>query len=374
MLSNTKCYDTAMKIGIVGAGASGVFLAIRLKESNPSFDVTLIERNDKILKKVLVTGNGRCNYANTGELKDKYNNELANKLLKEFTPNDIVKAFDSFGVHPTYIDNLVFPTSLSAQTVVLMMSKKITELGIKVFTNEKVIDYQKKNAQFVVKTENKEFIFDKLVLSAGGKSYPQLGTDGTVIDILNKHGYKIKELSPTLAPIKVKENTKKISGQRVRSRVYLYQDHKAIYQEDGEVLFKDDGLSGIVILNISSRINRLNNLKNVQIILDLAPNYQEINKKQYDEYVSPKIAEYLLANNLDIHHLAFSFKAFYDYQIAEVSHGGLALEEVNDSLESKKEKGLYFTGELLDVDGMCGGYNLMFAFASAEKVKKALGE
>ena len=374
MLSNTKCYDTAMKIGIVGAGASGVFLAIRLKESNPSFDVTLIERNDKILKKVLVTGNGRCNYANTGELKDKYNNELANKLLKEFTPSDIVKAFDSFGVHPTYIDNLVFPTSLSAQTVVLMMSKKITGLGIKVFTNEKVIDYQKKNAQFVVKTENKEFIFDKLVLSAGGKSYPQLGTDGTVIDILNKHGYKIKELSPTLAPIKVKENTKKISGQRVRSRVYLYQDHKAIYQEDGEVLFKDDGLSGIVILNISSRINRLNNLKNVQIILDLAPNYQEINKKQYDEYVSPKVAEYLLANNLDIHHLAFSFKAFYDYQIAEVSHGGLALEEINDSLESKKEKGLYFTGELLDVDGMCGGYNLMFAFASAEKVKKALGE
>ena len=374
MLSNTKCYDTAMKIGIVGAGASGVFLAIRLKESNPSFDVTLIERNDKILKKVLVTGNGRCNYANIGELKEKYNNELANKLLKEFTPNDIVKAFDSFGVHPTYIDNLVFPTSLSAQTVVLMMSKKIATLGIKVFTNEKVIDYQKKNAQFVVKTENKEFIFDKLVLSSGGKSYPQLGTDGTVIDILNKHGYKIKELSPTLAPIKVKENTKKISGQRVRSRVYLYQDHKAIYQEDGEVLFKDDGLSGIVILNISSRINRLNNLKNVQIILDLAPNYQEINKKQYDEYVSPKVAEYLLANNLDIHHLAFSFKAFYDYQIAEVSHGGLALEEVSDSLESKKEKGLYFTGELLDVDGMCGGYNLMFAFASAEKVKKALGE
>ena len=374
MLSNTKCYDTAMKIGIVGAGASGVFLAIRLKESNPSFDVTLIERNDKILKKVLVTGNGRCNYANIGELKEKYNNELANKLLKEFTPNDIVKAFDNFGVHPTYIDNLVFPTSLSAQTVVLMMSKKIATLGIKVFTNEKVIDYQKKNAQFVVKTENKEFIFDKLVLSSGGKSYPQLGTDGTVIDILNKHGYKIKELSPTLAPIKVKENTKKISGQRVRSRVYLYQDHKAIYQEDGEVLFKDDGLSGIVILNISSRINRLNNLKNVQIILDLAPNYQEINKKQYDEYVSPKVAEYLLANNLDIHHLAFSFKAFYDYQIAEVSHGGLALEEVSDSLESKKEKGLYFTGELLDVDGMCGGYNLMFAFASAEKVKKALGE
>ena len=363
-----------MKIGIVGAGASGAFLAIRLKESHPSFDVTLIERNDKILKKVLVTGNGRCNYANTGDLTDKYNDKLANKLLEEFTPSDIIAAFDSFGVHPTHIDELVFPTSLSAQTVVLMMQKRIEQLGIKVFTNEKVIDYQKKNNQFFVKTDNQEFIFDKLVFSSGGKSYPQLGTDGTVIDILNKHGYKIKELSPTLCPIKVKENTKKISGQRVKSRVTLCQDNKSVYQEDGEVLFKDDGLSGIVILNISSRINRLNNLRNVQIVLDLAPNYKEIKKEKYEEYVSPKVAEYLLTNNLDIHHLAFSFKAFYDYQIAEVSHGGLSLEEVNDSLESKKEKGLYFTGELLDIDGMCGGYNLMFAFASAEKVKKALGE
>ena len=363
-----------MKIGIVGAGASGVFLAIRLKERNPSFEVTLIERNDKILKKVLVTGNGRCNYANTGDLTDKYNSGFANQLLKEFTPKDIIEAFESFGVHPTYLDELVFPTSLSAQTVVLMMNKRLEQLGVKIFTNEKVIDYQNKNNQFIVKSENKEFIFDKLVFSSGGKSYPQLGTDGTVIDILNKHGYKITELSPTLSPIKVKENTKRISGQRVRSRVYLYQDNKAIYQEDGEVLFKDDGLSGIVILNISSRINRLNNLRNVQIVLDLAPNYKEIKKERYEEYVSPKVAEYLLMNNLDIHHLVFSFKAFYDYQIAEVSHGGLALEGVTDSLESKKEKGLYFTGELLDIDGMCGGYNLMFAFASAEKVKKALGE
>jgi len=363
-----------MKIGIIGAGASGVFLAIRLKESHPSFEVSLIERNDKILKKVLVTGNGRCNYANTGDLKDKYNNQLANKLLEEFTAKDIVKAFDSFGVHPTYLDELVFPTSLSAQTVVLMMNKKVEQLGIKVFTNEKVIDYQKKDNQFIVKSENKEFIFDKLVLASGGKSYPQLGTDGTVIDILNKHGYSIAALSPTLCPIKVKENTKKISGQRVKCRVYLCQNNQAIYQEDGEVLFKDDGLSGIVVLNISSRINCLTNLRSVQVVLDLAPNYQEIKREKYEEYVSPKVAEYLLVNNLDIHHLAFSFKAFYDYQIAEVSHGGLALSEVNDSLESKKEKGLYFIGELLDVDGMCGGYNLMFAFASAEKVKKALGE
>ena len=363
-----------MKIGIIGAGASGAYLAIRLKENNPSFDVTLIERNDKILKKILVTGNGRCNYANMGDLTGKYNNELANKLLKEFKPQDIVNVFDSYGIHPTYLDELVFPTSLSAQTVVLMLSKKIEELGIKVKLNESVIDYQKKDNKFYVKTNENEYIFDKLVVSAGGCAYPQLGTDGTLLNILKKKGYKIKTLSPSLSPIKTKENTKKISGQRAKGRVTLLCNNKEVYQEDGEILFKDDGISGIVILNMSARINRLNDKKNIKLVVDLAPNSKAIKQEQYYEYVAPKIAEYLLSNNLDIHNLVFTFKDFYEYKIAEVSHGGLSLSEVNDSLQSKKESGLYFTGEVLDIDGMCGGYNLMFAFASAEKVSKALGE
>ena len=363
-----------MKIGIIGAGASGAFLAIRLKENNPSFDITLIERNDKILKKVLVTGNGRCNYANMGDLVGKYNNELANKLLKEFKPQDIVAIFDKYGIHPTYLDELVFPTSMSAQTVVLMLSKKIEELGIKVKLNESVIDYQKKDNKFYVKTNENEYIFDKLVISAGGCAYPQLGTDGTLLDILKKKGYKIETLSPSLSPIKTKENTKKISGQRAKGRVTLLNNNEEVYKEDGEILFKDDGISGIVILNMSARINRLNDKKNIKLVVDLAPNSKVIKQNQYYEYVAPKIAEYLLMNNLDIHHLVFTFKDFYEYKIAEVSHGGLSLSEVNDSLESKKENGLYFTGEVLDIDGMCGGYNLMFAFASAEKVSKALGE
>ena len=363
-----------MKIGIIGAGASGVYLAIRVKEKNPSFDVTLIERNDKILKKVLVTGNGRCNYANIGDLTGKYNNELANKLLNEFKPQDIVAVFDKYGIHPTYLDELVFPTSMSAQTVVLMLNKKIEELGIKVKLNESVIDYQKKDNKFYVKTNENEYIFDKLVVSAGGCAYPQLGTDGTLLDILKKKGYKIETLSPSLSPIKTKENTKKISGQRAKGRVKLLDNNEEVYQEDGEILFKDDGISGIVILNMSARINRLNDKKNIKLVVDFAPNSKAIKQDQYYEYVAPKIAEYLLSNNLDIHHLVFTFKDFYEYKIAEVSHGGLSLSEVNDSLESKKESGLYFTGEVLDIDGMCGGYNLMFAFASAEKVSKALGE
>ena len=374
MLSNTKCYDFPMKIGIIGGGASGAFLAIRLKESNPSFEVSIIERNDKLLKKILVTGNGRCNYANTGDLTNKYNNELANKLLDEFKPQDIIDIFDTYGVHPYAIDNLIYPVSLNAQTVAIQLIKRIEKLGIKVYLNEKVIDYQKKDDKFIVKSDNNEYTFDKLVISTGGCSYPQLGTDGTILNVLNKHGYKIETLSPTLSPIKVKENTKKISGQRQKGKVSLFKDNKLVYQEEGEILFKDDGLSGIVMLNISSMINRLKDRNNIKIVLDLANTNKKVNKDQYIEYVSPKIADYLLANDLDIQNLSFTFKDFYDYEIAEVSHGGLSLNEVNDSLESNKEKGLYFTGEVLDIDGMCGGYNLMFAFASAEKVKKAIKE
>ena len=364
-----------MKIGIIGGGASGSYLAIRIKELHPSFDVTIIERNDKLMKKIAVTGNGRCNYANLGDLVNKYNNDFANKIINEnLKPRDLIANFDRYGIHPTMIDDLVYPITLSSQTVILMLNKKIEELGINLCLNEKVLDYTNNGKDFVVKTDKQMHVFDKLVLTSGGKAYPQLGTDGLLIDILRQHQYGIVELSPSLTPIKTKENVKKISGQRVKCLVSLLFKDKCVYSEEGEVLFKDDGLSGIVILNISQKINSLTNKKDVKISLDLAPNNKNINKEQYHEYVHPKIAAYLLDNNLDINKVIFTFKNFYDYNIAEVSHGGLSLNEVTDYLESKKEKGLYFAGEILDVDGVCGGFNLMFAFASSETVVKSIKE
>ena len=363
-----------MKIGIIGGGASGAYLAIRIKELNPSFDVTIIDRNDKLLKKVAVTGNGRCNYANLGNLENKYNNSFANQIINNLKPVDLVANFERYGIHPTQIDNLVFPISLSAQTVVLMLSKKLTELGVNICLNEKVLNYENNDHKFFVKSDKQIHVFDKIVFACGGKAYPQLGTDGALFDILRQHLYEIETLSPSLTPLKVKENTKKISGQRVKCLVSLYNKENLYYSEEGEVLFKDDGISGIVILNMSQKINMIIDKKNIRIVLDLVPSRKGIKPQQYQEYVNPKIAAYLLDNGLDINHLVFTFKAFYDFNIAEVSHGGVSLKEINHHLESKKEKGLYFVGEVLDVDGMCGGFNLMFAFASAETVAKAVTE
>ena len=362
-----------MKIGIVGGGAAGSYLAIRLKETNPSFSVTIIERNNKLLKKISVTGNGRCNYANLGETKGKYNNdEFANRILNNLSANALIANFERYGIHPTKIDNLVYPVSLSAQTVMMMLEKRLLELGVNVCLSEDVLDYYKKDAKFYVKTSNNEHVFDVLVLTSGGKAYPQLGTNGAMIEVLRQHGYEIETLFPSLCPIKVKENVKKISGQRVKCQVLLFNNDKKYYEEDGEVLFKDDGLSGIVMLNMSTKINSLKDKSHIKIVLDLAKGYGAIKEDEYDQYVHPKVAIYLRDNKLDIHQVSFSYKALYDYNIAEVSHGGLSLNEINDSLESKKEKGLYFAGEILDVDGMCGGFNLMFAFASAETVAKAI--
>ena len=361
-----------MRIGIIGGGASGTFAAIRIKELNPSFDVTIIERNDKLMKKVAVTGNGRCNYANLGNLEGKYNDPFANQIINNLKPTELVNIFERYGIHPTYIDNLVFPISLSAQTVVLMLNKRLEELGINICLNEKVVDYQIKNNQCILKTDKETHVFDKIVFSCGGCAYPQLGTDGSLFDILRQHGYVIETLSPSLSPIKVKENTKKISGQRVKCLVSLLYKDKLYYAEEGEVLFKDDGLSGIVMLNMSQKINELTDKKAVKIVLDLAPNHI-VKPDQYLEFVHPKVAAYLTDNNLSINKLVFTFKNFYDYNIAEVSHGGVSLKDINDGLQSKKENKVFFTGEVLDIDGMCGGYNLMFAFASAETVAKSIG-
>ena len=360
-----------MKIGIIGGGASGTYAAIRIKELNPSFDVAVIERNDKLMKKIAVTGNGRCNYANLGNLEGKYNNPFANQIINNLKPTELVDVFERYGIHPTRIDNLVFPISLSAQTVILMLNKRLDELGIKVLVDEKVLDYQIKNNQCELKTDKQIHVFDKIVFSCGGKAYPQLGTDGSLFDILRQHGYQIETLSPSLSPIKVKENVKKVSGQRVKCLVSLMYKDKLYYAEEGEVLFKDDGLSGIVMLNMSQKINELSDKKAVKIVLDLAPN-NKVKPDQYLEFVHPKVASYLTDNNLSINTLTFTFKNFYDFNIAEVSHGGVSLNDITSGLQSKKENQVFFTGEVLDIDGMCGGYNLMFAFASAETVAKSI--
>ena len=166
-----------MKIGIIGGGASGVFAAIRIKELHPNYDVVIFERNNKLLKKIYATGNGRCNFANSDPIEGAYSNVFAYPILKEFDYKEIEKYFDSIGIKSRKLDNLYYPYSLSAATVAEKMINKVNELGIEVILDFKVYSYSVEKELMV---NVKKYKFDSLIFACGGKSSPQLGTDGNI--------------------------------------------------------------------------------------------------------------------------------------------------------------------------------------------------
>ena len=354
-----------LNIAIVGGGISGVFAAIRLKEKHPFFHVSIFEKNNKLLRKIYVTGNGRCNFANRGDLKGKYNHEsFVLPIINEFSFSKISRYFETLGIHHKFINDLVYPLSETAETVALLLLKKVEELNIEVHVNEKVIDYQDHH----LFTEQGSYHFDYLVLAGGGKAAPQLGSDGNLLTMLINHGYRIVDNQPSLCPIKVKENVNLIEGLRAKAQVILLIDDKEVHSEEGEVLFKKDGLSGIVIFNMTHFINQHPSAKKVEICLNFVPQMSNLPKKQYIEYLHPRLANYLLNHHFDIHHTVFTFKSLYDFNVAQVTSGGVSLKEVNNSLISQHEKDIFFIGEMLDVDAVCGGFNIMWALASAEKI------
>ena len=360
-----------MKIAIVGGGASGVFAAIRIKELHQNYDVTIFERSDKLMKKIYATGNGRCNFANSGAINCSYNDGFAYSILNEFDHLKLDAYFNSIGIKSRKIDDLYYPYSLSAATVAEKMNCRVNDLGIKVVLNSKVDAYLSANELSV---NGRKYNFDKIVFACGGKSSPQLGSDGSIFPILEEHGYRIEKLSPSLCPIKVKENVNKLDGVRAKAKVTLISKNVEVYSETGEVQFRSDAISGIVIFNMAFMINKLNLLPNeTSFIIDFVPEINEkIDSIEYTSYLNDKLSSYLLKNRLDIHKVKFTYKSFYGFENSQVTSGGVSLDNVSSSLESKIEKGVYFIGEVLDIDGKCGGFNLMWAFASAEKAAKSI--
>ena len=363
-----------MKIGIIGGGISGVYVALQIKELHPNYDVEILDHNDKLNKKIYATGNGRCNFANSSSLEGKYfNSDFALPILKEHSYKEISAYFNKIGIPNVLEGTNAYPMSKCASTVGMMMEKRVNELGIKVKLNTKVLGYKvNANASIDVETDNGGLKYDKIVIALGGKSSSQLGSDGSGYEILKANGYNIGELSPVLCPVKTKENTKLVDGVRAQVVLSTFSGNKLLQKEEGELLFKDKGISGIVVFNSTYYINKANK-KDITFHVDFASLVNEkINYEDYEKYVNPKLAAYLVRNKQDIHNTVFTFKDFYDFANAHVTHGGLSVNDVTDSLESKKQKNVYFIGEILDVDAICGGYNMMWAFASAYRVAKRI--
>ena len=393
-----------MKVGILGQGFSGIFLALFLKENNPKIDVTIIDKEETPGRKVLATGNGRCNITNTSLVKEAYNCEDALNVVNDFNSEDIIKFLNSLGIFTRTYNNLVYPYSNSAKTFLDFLIARCKERKVKFVNRERLVDYTLENGKIRVKTQNKIFIYDKFVFACGNAAAPQLGGSDQIFTLLEKKGYKVSALRVGLAPIQTEEKPTTIQNERVKATVSLYIDKALVYQENGEVLFKKDGLSGIAIFNCASMIARSKRFKKCTISLDLMPEYDcdklvelltKLNGMSKSSVLSgiftKHVAEYIrkasgIKNLFDytpteikklavtIKNLVFTYKATYDYKDAQVSVGGVEFSNVDFDLESKKESGIYFAGEILNADGLCGGYNITFAIASAHKVADALLE
>ena len=385
-----------MKVVVIGGGYSGIITALSIKKNNPYNEVIVLEQNDRILKKLKVTGNGKCNINNINDDIYAYNHpEFIKRYFDIYDVNKQNKFLNDLGIYLKVMNNTgLYPISESANNVVNILLRDLSYYGVKVICNSKVIDYTAKEGRYILKIENsKDIETDIIIIATSLKSSPKINGDTSFINILRSHGYKVTTLLAGLCPLKVKENVTSLFGVRIKGEV-RFND----FIEEGEILFKRDGLSGIVIMDLSSYIAR-SHIKDGLIAIRLLDNISKeefININKYMDNPLLSIANKELANyiyneldikpsinmskeNIDkiydkLEHLTFHFKELYSYDDSHVTVGGINLDEIDENLMSKREDNVYFVGEVLDIDGKCGGFNLKWGLVSSLIVSKKVNQ
>jgi len=387
------------KVFIIGGGASGLTAAI--KASKNGFDVTIFEKNNKLGKKILITGNGKCNYWN--ENQDINNYHSSSDLYKNIVNQmNLVKAhafLDSIGIVPFIKNGYYYPNSNQAISVVNALVDEAINNGVKII-NEEITGVEKEGNKYIL---NNKYESDYLIIATGGKAAPKTGSDGFGYEIAKKFNHNIIKPLPALVGLETEENLKELAGIRFLGEVSLLIDNEVVDTEQGEIQINDYGFSGIPVMQISSNaVKALDENKNVSISINYIPNIasdilglrsflkvqnKHLNNKTIsqilDQLFNYKLSNYFLKiSKIDEHSvidklsndeldllchniLNSNYKVVKDHGFdnAQVTSGGVDLNEINlDTLESLKVKGLYFCGEVLDVDGACGGYNLSFAW------------
>ena len=395
-----------MKVGIIGAGASGVFAALILKQNY--IDTTVIERNANALKKIYATGNGRCNFTNRNVSYKNYHGEnpkFTISAIKKFDNNDVIEFFNDMGIPEVELENgKIFPKSLQASSIVKQMMCLANHLEVEFIFDSFVDDVRKNGDVFEVKSNDSIYKFDYLIVACGSKAYKKSGSDGNGYILMKKLGHNIVKTHPGIVQLRLNgDSFKKMSGTKFKANAKLVVDGKEVFEFYHDVLFTDYGISGPTILQLSGEaIRAKNNGLDVKIridTVDLDENklyehliyiislnyYKKINELlvglindnlieevlnqagiSYDINVCELSKEeiYKLAHTLK--NLEFSVSGYKDEDSGQITCGGVDTDEINPStMESKKIKNLYIIGEIMDVDGDCGGYNLQWAFSSA---------
>ena len=405
-----------MNIAVIGAGPAGLIAAAEAAKAGAT--VTLFDKNEKAGKKLFITGKGRCNVTNMrppGEFLEFVvrNRKFLYGAIYSFSPENTVELIESNGVK-TKIErgNRVFPQSDKASDITKAFVKNAERYGVNFSFNSEITDISKVNNEFIITSQNGKVRFDKVIVACGGISYPTTGSTGDGYVFAKKFGHQIVEPRPALVGLTLKESVKKLQGLSLKNVTATISGNGINESRFGEMLFTSSGVSGPIILSLSSYINRVGNLKDMTLTVDLKPamTYEELDKRvlgdfnkninkrfknSLDELLPKSLIPYIIEvvgispekplNSItkedrgDLVHtlknLRFGIASLGSINEAVVTSGGVCVSEVNPkTMESKLVSGLYFAGEVLDVDALTGGFNIQIALSTGYVAGKNAGQ
>lgn len=388
---------------VIGGGAAGMICALRAAERHPDRRIVMIEKADRVGKKLLVTGNGRCNLSHIGADKASYHGEsserLINILFKNYSPAAVIGYFNALGLM-TYSDaeGRVYPRTNLASSVLDIIRLHLRECGVEELCNTVAGGIRRKDGFYEITTQDEPILAEKVVIAAGGRT-DYAGRESGSADLLRELRLRMTKLTPSLSPVKVRGDIlRPLKGIRTDALASLVRSGRIVKSERGEVQFTENALSGICIFNLSREANK----GGCEISLNLLPDMtqaevqQDIRSRLARSQSAPvsdifigmfhkNIGMFLLkscgispateSRNISERELKalcsritdcrFKCEANSDFRKAQVTAGGVSLSEIDpNTFECRSRRGLYLIGEALDIDGDCGGYNLQFAWAS----------
>lgn len=372
------------KVICIGGGLSSSLFAYQVKKNHPSYKVIILEKDEKILKRVLISGNGRCNFFNGDFLNGSYPLRFnfpskVKELISENTIDEFIKILKYEFNFSYYSDSSLryYPFSNSSSSFRDILIKKLNEVGVETLTNSKVVSISPKNK--TVNLESGNLNYDYIFIGIGGKAHDRDINE----NILSNLNIDINPYESCLCPLYTKNKYPSLDGVRIKGILHLLINSKEVYKEEGELLFKKDGISGICVFNSSLLINeksknviKFNPLSHDNV--DLTEIYREFN---YDNLVSifpDKLVKLLLKNRekLDINELlnffTFEIKGKYPLKNSQISLGGISLNEIDNNFRLNKHQNIFVGGEIIDLHAICGGYNIGFALLSALRASKSV--
>lgn len=408
------------KIAIIGAGASGMMAAIQAAEAGA--DVEIYEHM-KPGKKILVTGNGKCNLGNRELTKESYFSNAPEKVwncVERFNTDDTIRFFEEIGLCIKEKNGYLYPLSEQAGTVVQLLLNRIAYYRIPIISDEEVIsiDIPSKKKQtdrnMSIRTNVEIRHYDAVIMACGSKAAPKTGSDGSGYDLARKLGHTVIPVLPALVQLRCKDSFfKEISGIRSEVKIHIYDNKKIIATEDGELQITDYGISGIPVFQLSGAVNRyLFSHEKADLVAEInfLPNmddrmFQNFCKNRIHNRTGCSVDEFFYGilnqklmrlflkicdlkpetkmKNADKEKIQGVFSCCRSFRVhisgtngfdnAQVCTGGIDMKEVSEDLESLIVPNLYFAGEILDVDGRCGGYNLQWAWTSGFIAGRAAG-